>query len=278
MVKQGVYINPTLVANFKNASPRGQEMMNTAKEMLKDPVLAAAVPAETQRLWTHPAGRAPDVEGFKKVQEFIRQYVNAGGKVIAASDDTGGQLPGMSLHYEMQMLTDAGVSTMKTIQSATLWGAEAIGQGKNYGSIEVGKVADFTIIEGDPLKDIVATRNVKMVIKDGKVIDTAYDMKSVTPLQRPFGRNPEVIVLNPPVTKQGAQSFSLQVEGIRFNSKSIVRFDNTDLPTKFVSETKLTATVDSKLLQNPGSYSVYVVNPGPGGSPSNPIFLYVDSK
>jgi hypothetical protein len=36
MVKQGVYINPTLVANFKTASPHGQEMMNTAKEMLKD--------------------------------------------------------------------------------------------------------------------------------------------------------------------------------------------------------------------------------------------------
>ena len=278
MVKQGVYINPTLVANFKSASPRAQEMINSAKEMLKDPVLAAAVPGETQRLWTQPGGRAPDAEGYKKTQEFIRQYVNAGGKVIAASDDTGAQLPGMSLHYEMQMLTDAGVSPMKAIQAATLWGAEAIGQGKNYGSIEVGKVADFTIIEGDPLKDIAATRNVKMVIRDGKVIDTAYDMKSVTPLQRPFGHYPQVTDLNPAVTKQGAASITLQVDGVRFNSKSIVRFDNTDLPTKFVSETKLSATIDSKLLQNAGSYSVYVVNPGPGGSPSNPVFIYVDSK
>jgi hypothetical protein len=278
MVKQGVYINPTLVANFKTASPRGQEMMNTAKEMLKDPVLAAAVAAESQKVWTAPGGRAPDVEGYKKVQGFLRQYVNAGGKLIAGSDDTGAQLPGMSLHYEMQMITDAGISPMKAIQGATLWGAEAIGQGKNYGSIEAGKVADFTIIEGDPLRNIAATRNVKMVIKDGKVLDTAYDMKSVTPLQRPFGHSPQVSNLNPPVTKQAAQSFTLQVDGSRFNPKSIVRFDSTDLPTKFVSDTKVTATVDARLLQNPGSYSVYVLNPGPGGSPSNPVFLYVDSK
>src|SRR5262249_44673853 len=148
-------------------------------------VLAAAVSSESQKLWTTPGGRAPDAEGYKKVQEFLRQYVSAGGKVIAGSDDTGAQLPGMSLHFEMQMITDAGISSMKAIQGATLWGAEAIGQGRNYGSIEVGKVGDFTIIEGDPLRNIAATRNVKMVIKDGKALDTAYDMKSVTPLQRP---------------------------------------------------------------------------------------------
>lgn len=278
MVKQGVYINPTLFANFRTASPRAQEAANTAKEILKDPVLGAAVPAATQRLWTEAGGRAPDPEGYKKVQEFLRQYVNAGGKLIAASDDTGALLPGLSLHYEMQMITDAGISPMKAIQGATLWGAEAIGQGKNYGSIEVGKVADFTIIEGDPLKDIATTRNVKMVIKDGRVINTAYDTKSVTPLPRPFGSFPQVSNLNPPVTRQGAQSVTLQVEGSKFNSKTVVRFDNTDLPTQFVSDTKLTATIDSRLLQNPGSYSVYVVNPGPGGSPSNAVFLYVDSK
>ena len=167
---------------------------------------------------------------------------------------------------------------MKAIQGTTLWGAEAIGQGKNYGSIEVGKVADFTIIEGDPLKNIAATRNVKMVIKDGKVIDTAYDPKSVTPLPRPVGFAPQVSNLNPPVTKQGTQSVTLQVAGSKFNPKTVVRFDNADLPTQFVSATKLTATINSKLLQNAGSYSVYVVNPGSGGGPSNAVFLLVDSK
>jgi hypothetical protein len=68
------------------------------------------------------------------------------------------------------------------------------------------------------------------------------------------------------------------VEGVRFNSNSVVRFDNTELKTQFVSPTKLTAVVDSKLLQNTGSYAVYVLNPGTSGSPSNAIYLLIDSK
>ena len=45
------------------------------------------------------------------------------------------------------------------------------GKDKDYGSVERGKVADLSIIEGDPLEDIWMTQNVKMVIMDGKVID-----------------------------------------------------------------------------------------------------------
>jgi hypothetical protein len=279
MVKQGVYINPTLVANWRTASPRAQEMANAAKEIIKDPVLAAMVPADAQQAWMRlGSGRAPDVEGYNKVQEFMRQYVRAGGKLLAASDEGGVFIPGLSLHYEMQMITDAGISPMTAIQAATLWNAEAIGQGKNLGSIEVGKLADFTIIEGNPLNDIAVTRNVKMVIKDGRVVDTAYDPDSVTRVPRPFGLIPQILSVNPPVTQEGARTVTLQVEGARFNPKSIVRFDNKDLPTQFVSATKLTATVDAQLLQKPGSYPIYVLNPDDGRGVSNNVFLFVNSK
>ena len=64
---------------------------------------------------------------------------------------------------------------MKALQGATLWAAESIGQGKELGTIESGKLADFTVIEGNPLNDFAATKNVRMVIKDGKVLDTSYD-------------------------------------------------------------------------------------------------------
>ena len=72
-------------------------------------------------------------------------------------------MPGLSLHYEMQMIADMGISPMKAIQAATLWSAESFGQGKNVGSIEPGKFADFMIIEGNPLADITATRNVNFL-------------------------------------------------------------------------------------------------------------------
>ena len=59
-----------------------------------------------------------------------------------------------------------------------------IGQAKDLGSIEPGKLADSTIVEGNPLADIGATKNVRMVIKGGEVVDTGYDPKWVNPVPR----------------------------------------------------------------------------------------------
>ena len=50
-------------------------------------------------------------------------------------------MPGLSLHYEMQLLTDMGITPMKAIQGATLWSAEVVGQQKDIGSVETGKLA-----------------------------------------------------------------------------------------------------------------------------------------
>ena len=73
---------------------------------------------------------------------------------------------------------------MRAIQGATLWAAEVIGQQRDLGSVEPGKLADLTIIAGDPLTDISATRDVRMVIKNGRVIDTSYDPTWVNPIPR----------------------------------------------------------------------------------------------
>ena len=278
MVKQGVYINPTLVNNWRTATSRAKEMADTANQILKDPTLTAMVPAGAQQAWKNlSSGRNPDVEGYNKVKEFVRQYVDAGGKIAAGTDEGGVTMPGLSLHYEMQMITDMGISPMKAIQAATLWSAESFGQGKNLGSIEPGKFADFMIVEGNPMNDITATRNVKMVIKAGQVVNTAYDSKALTPVARPFGTLPKVNSISPAVAKEGAQSVTLQIDGIRFSPKSVVRIDNRDLPTQFVSATKLTATVEAPLLQKPGSYALYVANPGAGGA-SNNVYLFVNPK
>ncbi len=262
MVKQGVYINPTLANNWRTATPRAKQMADTANQILMDPTLLAIVPAGAQQAWKNlSSGRNPDVEGYNKVKEFVTQYVKAGGKVTAGTDEGGVTIPGLSLHYEMQMITDMGISPMKAIQAATLWSAESFGKGKDLGSIEPGKLADFTIIEGNPLNDITATRNVKMVIKDGRVMDTAYDPKALTLVTRPFGSAPQVSAMNPATAKGAGQKITLEIAGVRFNPKSIVRLDNRDLPTQFVSATKLTATVDGSLVQKPGAYAVYVDNP-----------------
>lgn len=184
LVKQGVYVNPTLVLIWSASTPRGREFAAAHAQVANDPALAF-VPADAKAAWVRPPGRPRD--GYPHVAEFLRKYSEAGGKVLAATD-TGccAQIvPGLSLHEEMQMLVDMGIPQMKAIQGATLWSAEVIGRDRDLGSLEPGKLADVTVIEGNPLVDFSATKRVRMVIKDGVVMDTSYDPKWVNPVPRP---------------------------------------------------------------------------------------------
>ncbi len=190
MVKQGVYVNPTLYLSWSGNTERWRDWVRDATELAKDPKLAF-VPADAKGAWVREPARAR--AGYENVTTFLRMYSEAGGKVLAATD-TGcctQIVPGLSLHYEAQMLTDMGITPMRALQGMTLWAAEVVGQQRDLGSVEPGKLADFTIVEGNPLADISATRNVRMVIKGGEVMDTAYDPQWVNPIpRRPAGAAP----------------------------------------------------------------------------------------
>ncbi len=74
--------------------------------------------------------------------------------------------------YEMECLTDFGASNMDAIVAATSMGAKLCGVDDKTGSITAGKYADFIAVLGNPLKDIRAMSNVKLVYKEGrKLVD-----------------------------------------------------------------------------------------------------------
>ena len=88
--------------------------------------------------------------GYDKTNEFIRRFVEAGGILKEGSDPPRG-MAALLMHQALVMDVEAGVPPMTAIQAATLNVAKTFGKDKDYGSVEPGKVADLSIIEGDPL-------------------------------------------------------------------------------------------------------------------------------
>jgi Tol biopolymer transport system component/imidazolonepropionase-like amidohydrolase len=101
-------------------------------------------------------------------ERFVATVVKNGGRVIAGTDAPINPY-GLSLLLEIEHYVRGGLSPAEAIRTATSVPAEAMGLGADLGTIEVGKLADLTIVDGNPLVSIVDLRRTRIVIRDGAV-------------------------------------------------------------------------------------------------------------
>jgi hypothetical protein len=80
-------------------------------------------------------------------------------------------MQGLGVHWELWSLASGGMTSLDVIRVGTLLGAEAIGLGKELGSLEPGKLADLQVLDGDPLADIKNTNTIRYVMKDGRLYE-----------------------------------------------------------------------------------------------------------
>jgi imidazolonepropionase-like amidohydrolase len=296
MVDHKVSFGPTLATFWRFYSPDREGIKERDYQLLSHPGLAYVPPYFKANVRANHEGIAAitDTEllsrvkiGYEKIQDFIRRYVRAGGKIRVGSDPNS-ILPAWAVHVEMQLLTEAGLTPMEAILAATRNAAEMIHKEKEIGVIAPGSYADIVVVQGNPLQDITKTRNIKMVFKEGKEIKLGYNKNFTNPI--PLGDadrpTPEIDKISPSHVVQGEGPVALTIEGGNFMSTSIALLNGKPLPTKielsprpypqnFDRARKLTATVDPKLIKKAGTYSVTVVEPGQGGSVSNPAYLTV---
>jgi Tol biopolymer transport system component/imidazolonepropionase-like amidohydrolase len=181
--KSGTAYTPTLLVSYggptaeyyfyQNANPHDDARLRrfTPHEMLDR--------LGRRRIW-YPE----DEFHFPTVARGAAAVARQGGRVCLGAH---GQLQGLGAHWEMWAFTvgEGAMTPMEALRTATWSGAEALGFGKDLGSLEAGKLADLVVIDGDPLRDIRQSTRVVYTMKDGVLYD-ADNMNAVWPEARPL--------------------------------------------------------------------------------------------
>lgn len=107
-------------------------------------------------------------------QRFVRELFAHGVPVLAGTDTgTPYMVPGFALHDELELLVKAGATTQQALYAATVEPAKFLGMSADLGSVESRKIADFVVLDGDPLQDIRNTRRIHSVVTRGRIISPA---------------------------------------------------------------------------------------------------------
>jgi imidazolonepropionase-like amidohydrolase len=149
MADAGAYIVPTLCVNN---SPDFMRQLGMPEARLK------VMEGEGQRHleWFHKAVRAG-----------VRPAV--GTDMLPTDRPDNADIPIAQL-WEMELMVRAGLSPMEAIEAATRNAAEVCQVADQVGTLEVGKLADVIAVPGDPSADITCLRDIRFVMKDGRVV------------------------------------------------------------------------------------------------------------
>ena len=266
MVRRGVAWTPTIAKWLRPLSPSAQRFRARENEILSNPDanLPTSVRAVTENSYDKllrrysPAQREQAKIGYEKANEFIRRFVEAGGTLKEGSDPPRG-MAALLMHQALVMDVEAGVSPMQAIQAATLNVARTFKIDSDYGSIEPGKVADLFVVDGDPLQDIWATQKISTVIMDGAVLDTAFRRyKNPIPSFYSYQTLPMDLDLSPLMLTEGIGPTTLKVRGKGIWPFHRVYLNGRPVPTTYVSNTELQATIPPEAIASAGTYVVTV--------------------
>jgi imidazolonepropionase-like amidohydrolase len=103
--------------------------------------------------------------------QLVRMMHRSGVRFMTGTDAETFYPAGFGLHTELGLFVSAGFSSLEALQAATLNPAVFFGRTKDFGTIEVGKLADLVILEANPLNDIRNTEQIAGVVAAGRYLD-----------------------------------------------------------------------------------------------------------
>ena len=173
LAEQGTYHIPTLAVQGDFAR------MAEDPGLLDDPLLAETAPAALRDAYRVGDGWDPRIEGFLTWQrtlmdtslEAVRTLADAGVPMLTGTDGGNmGVFQGYSVHRELELLVEAGLSEWSALRSATTHAARFLE--RSWG-VAPGDEATLLILEASPIESITNTKRVHAVIQAGIVVDRA---------------------------------------------------------------------------------------------------------
>ncbi len=175
MKMHGLYQCPTLVLRSFFADTAAitnyihQPYLNYYPEVLKNDML-------TRYNGFFKIRNKEDDERAKRLMKEslvqVKKMNDAGVDLLAGTDTPGfGTFPGISLHEELALFVQAGLTPFQALRTATVNAARYTGQLNMLGTVEQGKIADLVILDANPLQDIHNTQKINAVILNGKMFD-----------------------------------------------------------------------------------------------------------
>ena len=183
LVRHHVAITSTLAVLetfVQNRPPLEQRVLDALLPQARVDYLAGRIRIN-ERAMGQQSGAVFTAELFEKEMKFERDFVKAGGLLLAGEDPTGygGVLPGFGDQRQVELLVEAGFTPLEAIHIASANGAEWLGESERIGTVAPGKQADLVVVHGDPSTRIADIEKVEIVFKDGVGFDSAKLVDSV---------------------------------------------------------------------------------------------------
>jgi imidazolonepropionase-like amidohydrolase len=167
-VKNGTFVTPTLVAYrslFESAEP------SATPDPRRRYVALSLLRAAAQSRPLSAADLREAKETFVELREVTGQMDRQGVQLLAGTDIAGPRIPGFTLHDELALLVETGLTPVRALRAATRTPARVLKLENDYGSVDVGKKADLVLLDANPLDDIHNTRRIAAVILRGKLLN-----------------------------------------------------------------------------------------------------------
>lgn len=329
-VQRGAYINPTFLYELGSETPLAHKHELEMYEVFREPALMTYYPENLAdgilrkfRVIRNYSTKYADhvstshlndkdwqefKEAYRLTGEFVKRWVELGGKVLGGTDAPRIGTEGLTVHMEMAMLAEIGLTPMQALQAETLWGAEILTVRRKtpttppVGLVAKGAYADLVILTANPLDNIENTKKIERVMKGGQFVEFGYTPNYATskPGQVTAVHNnlePEISAISPHTVVEGSPEFEMVIEGEGFVEDSVIRVDGIPIPTTFVNMRTLRAKISGSVIaqatpdrfvmfgaeQRVGVYGdrtvkITVFNGPPDGGTSNSVSLRVIAK